>query len=167
MKVLFYSALLLVLVPLHTTILPHVSIWGVKPDVGLVVAALIGLIAGEAEGLAVGLAIGWVLNMYSAGELWLSLVTKGGAGLLAGLLGRHVAQISTAVLCAGLLILSLTGGLVTALTAKSDTLADTWWMLQSIVLPQAIFDAAVGTGLFWIVRQRMMLEWTGGYERYV
>ncbi|HJT20572.1 MAG TPA: hypothetical protein VJ746_08880 [Nitrospira sp.] len=167
MKLLFYSGLVLLLVPLHTTILPHVSVWGVKPDVGLVVATLIGLTAGEAEGLAIGLAIGWVLNMYSAGELWLSLVTKGGAGLLAGLLGRHVAQISTTVLCVGLLVLSLAGGTVTALVAKSDTLADTWWMVQSIVLPQAIFDAAVGTGLFWIVRERMMLEWTRGYERYV
>jgi hypothetical protein len=68
MKLLLYVALVLLLVPLQTTLLPHVSLWGVQPDVGLVVAAMIGLLEGELEGLAVGLAIGWVLNLSSTEE---------------------------------------------------------------------------------------------------
>ena len=166
MKFLFYAGIVLVLVPLQATILPHLSVWEVKPNAGLVVAAVIGLLVGEIDGLAVGLAIGWVLNMYSAGDLWLSLVTTGGAGLLAGLVGRHVAQVNPTVLCVGLLALSFVTGVVTAMITKSETVSDTWWMVQSVVLPQAIFDAAVGTGLFWIVRQRLMSEWMRGYERY-
>ena len=78
--------------PVQTTLLPHVAIWDIKPDLGLVVAALIGVLAGELEGLMVGLAIGWILNLYSAGDLWLNLVTTGGAGLFAGLLARQVAE---------------------------------------------------------------------------
>ncbi|HSC56806.1 MAG TPA: hypothetical protein VLC51_06360, partial [Nitrospira sp.] len=93
MKFLLYSGLVLLLVPVQTTLLPHVAVWGIKPDLGLVVAAVVGLVAGELEGLLVGLAIGWVLNLYSAGDLWLSLVTTAGAGLFAGLLGRQVAQV--------------------------------------------------------------------------
>ena len=81
-----YSGLVLLLVPVQTTLLPHVAIWDIKPDLGLVLAALIGVLAGELEGLMVGLAIGWILNLYSAGDLWLNLVTTGGAGLFAGLL---------------------------------------------------------------------------------
>ncbi|HEU4682917.1 MAG TPA: hypothetical protein VFS39_00255 [Nitrospira sp.] len=166
MKFFLYVLLIVLLVPIQTTLLPHVSIWGVKPDVGLVVAALIGLLAGEAQGLAVGMAIGWVLNMYSAGDLWLSLVTKGGAGLLAGLLGRHVAQVSAAVWSTGLLLLSLVGGAVMALLATSETMADTWWSFQSIVLPQAVFDATVGAALFWLLRQYGMVEGARGLERF-
>jgi len=81
MKFLFYLILILLLVPLQTTVLPHLSVWNIKPDLGLVAAALAGLFAGELEGLLVGLAIGWVLSLYSAGELWLSLLTNGAAGV--------------------------------------------------------------------------------------
>ncbi len=157
MKILLYSSLVLLLVPLHTTILPHVSILGVSPDAGLVVAALVGLIGGEVEGFAVGVAIGWLLNMYSAGDLWLSLVINGGAGLLAGIMGRQVAQVTPTVLSLGLLTLSLIGGLVAVFSMKSLEISDSWWMVQSVVLPQACYDAALGAGLFWLVTQRIML----------
>ena len=82
MKFLMYGGLVLLLVPVQTTLLPHIAIWGIKPDLGLVVAAVVGLLAGELEGLLVGLAIGWVLNLYSAGDLWLSLVTNRRCGIV-------------------------------------------------------------------------------------
>jgi hypothetical protein len=166
MKVLLYSGLIVFLVPLHTTLLPHISLWGIKPDLGLVAAALVGLMAGELEGLIVGLAIGWVLNMYSAGDLWLSLVTNGGAGLSAGLLGRHVAQVTPMVWCIGLLALSLLGGMLTVFTMRGPTDTDSWWMVQSIALPQACFDAVVGTGLFWMVSQRMIIDRLRIFDRF-
>ena len=97
----FYLILVLLLVPLQTTLLPHLSVWNIKPDLGLVAAALVGLLAGELEGLLVGLAIGWVLNLFSAGELWLSLLTNGGVGLLAGFLGRQVSQVTSISLGVG------------------------------------------------------------------
>ena len=129
MKFLMYGGLVLLLVPVQTTLLPHIAIWGIKPDLGLVVAAVVGLLAGELEGLLVGLAIGWVLNLYSAGDLWLSLVTTGGAGLFAGLVGRQVAQVTPTILSIGLLLLSLAGGVVAVLSVKNATMSDTWWMM--------------------------------------
>ena len=96
-----YTGLIMLLVPVQTTLLPHVAIWDIKPDLGLVVAALIGVLAGELDGLMVGLAIGWILNLYSAGDLWLNLVTTGGAGLFAGLLARQVAEITPTILAVG------------------------------------------------------------------
>lgn len=158
MKILLYTTLVVLLVPLHTTLLPHMSVWGIKPDVGLVVAALIGLLMGELEGLVVGLAIGWVLNMYSAGDLWLSLVTKGGAGLLAGLFGRQVAHVTPLVLCVGLLVLSFGEGIMAVSTMKAATVSHTWCMFQSVIVPQACLDAALGTGLFWMASRRMVFD---------
>jgi len=166
MKFLLYSGLVLLLVPLQTTILPHVAIWGIKPDLGLVVAAVVGLLAGELEGLLIGLAIGWVLNLYSAGDLWLSLVTTGGAGLFAGLTGRQVAQVTPMILSIGLLFLSLAGGMVAVLSMKNANISDTWWMVQSIVVPQACFDAVLGAVLLWVLGQRFMLERLGTFDRY-
>ena len=166
MKFLLYGGLVLLLVPVQTTLLPHVAVWGIKPDLGLVVAAVVGLVAGELEGLLVGLAIGWVLNLYSAGDLWLSLVTTAGAGLFAGLLGRQVAQVTPTILAIGLLFLSMAGGLVAVLSMKNSTLSDTWWMVQSVVVPQACFDAVLGAGLLWVLGQRFMLQRFGTFDPY-
>jgi hypothetical protein len=165
-KFLIYAGLVLLLVPLQTTLLPHVAIWDIKPDVGLVAAALVGVLAGELDGLLVGLAIGWILNLYSAGDLWLNLVTTGGAGLFAGLLARHVAEVTPTILAVGLLVLSLAGGLVAVFSMKPATIADTWWMVQFVVVPQACFDALVGAGLLWFVEQRLTLPRFGMTDRY-
>ena len=161
-----YSALVLLLVPVQTTLLPHVAIWDIKPDLGLVVAALIGVLAGELEGLMVGLAIGWILNLYSAGDLWLNLVTTGGAGLFAGLLARQVAEITPTILAVGLLFLSLLGGFMAVVNMKHAAMADAWWMVQFVVVPQACFDAAVGAGLLWFLDQRFIVQRFGMLDRY-
>ncbi|MBU6434535.1 MAG: hypothetical protein KGS09_05260 [Nitrospirae bacterium] len=154
MKFLFYLILVLLLVPLQTTLLPHLSVWDIKPDSGLVAAAFVGLLAGELEGLLVGLAIGWVLNLFSAGELWLSLLTNGGVGLLAGFLGRQVSHVTSISLGVGLLLVSLASGLLAAMNFKHLDVSQMGWMVESIVLPQACFDAVVGAGLYWLLSQR-------------
>jgi hypothetical protein len=155
MKYLFYVILVLLLVPLQTTLLPHLSVWNIKPDLGFVAAALIGLFVGELEGLFVGLAIGWVLSLFSAGELWLSLLTNGGVGLLAGFLGRQVSKVTSISLGVGLLLVSLASGLLAVMNFKYLDVPQMWWMVESIVLPQACFDGAVGAGLYWLVSQRL------------
>jgi hypothetical protein len=152
-KFLFYLLLVLLLVPLQTTLLPHLSMWNIKPDLGLVAAALVGLFAGELEGLLVGLSIGWILNLFSAGELWLSLLTNGGVGILAGFLGRQLSQVTSLSMGAGLLLVSLASGLLAAMSFQNLDMSQIWWMIESIVLPQACFDGAVGAGLFWVLSQ--------------
>ena len=157
MKFLFYLILVLLLVPLQTTLLPHLSVWNIKPDLGLVAAALIGLFAGELEGLLVGLTIGWVLSLFSAGELWLSLVTNGGIGLLAGFLGRQVSQVTSFSLGGMLLLVSLVSGLFAAINFKGLDMPQMCWMVESIVIPQACFDGAVGAGFYWLLSRRFDL----------
>ena len=154
MKFVIYLILVLLLVPLQTTLLPHLSVWNVKPDLGLVAAVLVGLFAGELEGLLVGLAIGWILSLFSAGELWLSLLTNGGAGLLAGFLGRQVSQMTSVSLGLGLLLVSLVCGAFAALNFQHFDGSQMWWMIESIVFPQACFDGIVGGALYWILSQR-------------
>ena len=157
MKFLFYLILVLLLVPLQTTLLPHLSVWNIKPDLGLVAAALIGLFAGELEGLLVGLTIGWVLSLFSAGELWLSLVTNGGIGLLAGFLGRQVSQVTSFSLGGMLLLVSLVSGLFAAINFKGLDMSQMWWIVESIVIPLGCFDGAVGAGFYWLLSRRFDL----------
>jgi hypothetical protein len=157
MKFLFYLILVLLLVPVQTILLPHLSVWNIKPDLGLVAAALVGLFAGELEGLLVGLAIGWVLSLFSAGELWVSLLTNGGVGLLAGFLGRQVSKVTSLSLGVGLLLVSLASGLFAAMSFKALDTSQMWWMVESIVFPQACFDGVMGAGFYWLLSRRFDL----------
>ena len=52
MKFLLYLLLALVVVPFQTTLLHYFSIFGVRPDLGLVAACLVGFLGG---GLALSL----------------------------------------------------------------------------------------------------------------
>jgi len=158
MKFLLYLILVLLLVPLQTTLLPHLTVWNIKPDLGIVAAALVGLFAGELEGLLVGLAIGWILNLFSAGELWLSLLTNGGVGLLAGFLGRQVSKVTSITLGVGLLFVSLASGLLAAMSFTHLGVSQMWWIIESVVLPQACFDGAVGAGLYWLLSQWLQVS---------
>lgn len=154
MKLLFYLLLVLLLVPLQTTLLSHLSVWNIKPDLGLVAAVFVGLFAGEMEGLLMGLVIGWILSLFSAGELWLSLLTNGGVGLLAGFLGRQVSQVTSISLGVGVLLVSMSSGLLAITSFKNFDLSQIGWTVESIILPQACFDGLVGAGLYWLLSQR-------------
>jgi hypothetical protein len=164
MNVLIYSGLVLLLIPLQTTLLPHVTVWEVKPDVGLVAACFVGLFAGELRGVIVGLAIGVALNLFSAGELWVSLVTKAGAGFCAGMMGRHLTHMSPTLMGIGVFAVSCLSGLVDLFTLTS--LSESWWHMWSIILPQACYDAFVAAGLYWVFSEWFIRERFALAHRY-
>ena len=152
MKALLYAILITSLVPIQSVLLPHVSVWGVKPDIGFVVVCLVGLFGGELEGLLVGLALGWVMSLFSAEDLIFSMVTKGGVGYVAGL-------------AMGLLVASCLAGLLTVFSLKLNEEQDLWWAIRAVVLPQAFFDAMVGGALYWMAWSRLNIErWVSEYR---
>ena len=158
MKALIYVAVIVGLVPMQSILLPHLSLWGVKPDLGFVAVCLIGLIAGELDGLLVGLALGWAMSLFSAQDLISGAVLKGTVGFVAGLVGRQVIYLSPIVLVAGLLAVSCLAGLVTPLALKLSVQQDWWWALRTVVLPQACLDAAIGGLIYWLMWSRLNIE---------
>jgi hypothetical protein len=158
MRVPFYVAMIAVLVPLQAIVLPHLSVWNVKPDLALVAVCLIGFLAGELEGVVVGLALGWGMSLFSADNLGYSMLTKAGIGFLAGFAGRQVAHMTPAVLALGLMIASAVAGLVTASSLPLGDEQDLWWALRTVVLPQACFDAVVGCLVYWLSWSRLNVE---------
>jgi len=153
-----YAMLLVSLVPIQSVLLPYVSVWDIRPDLGLIVVCLVGLLTGELEGLLVGLAVGWVMSLFSAESLVLSMITKGAIGYAAGLAGRQVVYLTPVVLVMGLLITSSLAGLLAALWLKLGEQQDVWWAIQTVVLPQAVFDAVVGGMIYWVMWSRFNVE---------
>ena len=165
MKALLYAALIAGLVPIQAVMVPHLSVWGVKPDMGLIVVCLIGLFAGELEGLLVGLALGWVMSLFSAEDLTTSIVLKGGVGYVAGLAGKQVAHLTPVVLVMGLLATSCLAGIFAAFSLKLHEEQGLWLAIRTVVLPQACFNAVVGGALYWLVWSRVTVErWAAEYR---
>lgn len=154
MKQLLYLTLVFGLVPIQSTVLSHVSVGGIRPDLCLVAASLVGFFIGVREGLLLGLAMGFVQDLFSAGELWLNLMTKGSAGFLAGMAGRYVANATTFTALAGILGLSLVSGTVFLLTVGPGGLRDASFAVRAVLLPQAMWDATLGAGLYWLLARR-------------
>ncbi|MBI3609425.1 MAG: rod shape-determining protein MreD [Nitrospirae bacterium] len=150
MKRWVYFILVLALVPVQTTWAHGIRLHDVKPDLGLLLVYFIGFYAGELDGLVMGLAAGALLDLFSGGPWGLNLVTKAILGVLAGVLGRF--------------FLNTTGiptmGMIFALSVLSGILVhgfDQLMMggirfgeaLRWTLLPEALYNAALGGILFW------------------
>lgn len=102
-----------------------------------------------------GLALGFVQDVFSGGDSGLNLMTKGLIGLLAGLAGRHLANTTNLAVVALLLSASILSGLVFVLWSWSgEGLSDALVFVQSVLLPQAVYDAALGAAMYWIIAGR-------------
>lgn len=165
MKAALYLTLVVGLVPVQTTLLPPMSVMDVRPDLCLIAACLIGFLAGEMEGLLMGLALGFAQDLFSAGGWGLNLASKGMVGLCAGLLWRQMANPTTAAIGLSILGLSVFSGAVFLLALQMGSgLADPWPVAGTVVLPQALFDAALGTGLYWLIKVRPHEGLPGGRD---
>jgi hypothetical protein len=158
MRGLIYFAVIVGLVPIQSVLLQHISLWGVKPDLGFVAVCLIGLLGGELDGLLVGLALGWAMSLFSAQDLISSAILKGAVGYIAGLAGRQVVYLSPVVLVMGLLVVSCVVGLVTPLALTLSPQQDLWWAALTVVLPQACLDAVIGGAVYWLMWSRLNIE---------
>jgi len=151
-----YAGALLGVVPLQVTVLHYLAIGEVRPDLCLALTCLVGFVVGERQGLLLGVGLGFMQDLVSAGDLWLNVMTKGVAGLVAGMVGRQLVQTTPL----SFLILSLSvssfSGLVFLFTGRpAETLAEELVTLRSVLLPQAAYDAVTAVGLYWLLVKRL------------
>jgi hypothetical protein len=165
MKAAVLVTLIVGLVSIQAILLPHATVWGVMPDIGLIVVCLVGLFGGELEGLLLGLALGWIMSLFSAADLATSMMTKGAVGYVAGLAGRHVVYLAPMVLLMGILAASCASSLLTAALLNLSDQQDWWWAVRTVVAPQAVIDALVGGALYWLVWSRLNIQrWVSDYR---
>lgn len=55
MKTAVLATLIAALVAVQSILLPHVTVWGVMPDIGLIVVCLVGLFGESSKGCCWGL----------------------------------------------------------------------------------------------------------------
>jgi rod shape-determining protein MreD len=154
MKVLGYAALILLLVPLQVVLVDRITLFDVRPDLGLVAVCLIGLYGGEMDALLAGIAIGFAQDLFSGGGQWGNLCLKPMLGLIVGLASRNLVNL-TGLFAVGLILgLSvLSGTVMYLLKAFTGPGASFFLAAHGIILPQACYDALVGLALLKILQR--------------
>ena len=152
MNSLLYLGLFLFLVPVQTTLLEHISLWEVKPDLCLVATCLVGFLGGQSKGFWVGIGLGFIQDMYSAAGIGLNMITKGIAGVVSGTAAKTFSHTTPSAIILPTLVLSFACGLVSLISARP--LIDMMVLfhdIRSILLPQALFDAVAAFGINWLM----------------
>ena len=142
------------LIPIQTTVLDYVSIVGVRPDLCLIAAFLIGFLIGEAPGALTGMTLGFLQDLFSAGQLWINVLIKGIIGLLGGLFGRHLANATAVSVVSILFILSALSGSVFSVWFHGANRPEFLTFVQGSIIPQGLYDAALGGLLYWLLPHR-------------
>lgn len=150
----WYVALMLGLIPIQSTVLDYASIGGIRPDLCLIAAFLVGFLVGESAGGLTGMALGFLQDLFSAGQLWINLLIKSIVGLLGGVFGRHLANATAVSVISILLMVSALSSAVCVAWFSGGNRPDFFASLQGSLIPQALYDAALGGLLYWLVPHR-------------
>jgi rod shape-determining protein MreD len=158
--------LLAVVAILQATILPHLTVWGVFPDLPLLVVVSWSLLRGVREGVVWGFIAGVAVDLLSGAPFGAATLPAIAVCLLAGLgqttvFGAHVALPMLAMFLATILY-DLLFLLVVSISGQAVIWLDS---LLRIILPAAALNALLTPLAFWSMRKlstwfsREEMEW--------
>lgn len=159
MKWKVYIGILLLIIPVQTTIMDYFSFGGIKPDLGLIAVYLIGIRMGETHGLMMGGMIGLLMDLFSGGMVGANLFTKPVVGWISGIAGRTILDVKILVSVGMLFGLSLFASFfiyffLEILKGGSDLFVTFRW----IILPQALYDSAMGAIILSLIPHRWRMR---------
>jgi len=133
---------------LQATLVQHLSIAGIRPDLPLVVVVLLGAARGGVPGTVAGFAIGLAQDLTNPAFLGLNALTKSLVGWAAGSLRGQLNTGSLPLHAATLFAAVMAHDLVYWTLFTRLALADLFASLATRSLPTAVYTAAVG---MWIL----------------
>ena len=152
MKTLLFISLIFLLVPLQTTVLSSISPFGIRPDLCLVAACLVGFLTGQVHGFVLGFFLGFVQDLFSASDLWLNTITKALVGFFSGLIAKNLANTASYSAFALTILFSLFSGVVFWVSSRVGMdILEILHGFSTILLPQALFDGLVAAVVHWFI----------------
>lgn len=162
MKSLGWAFFILFLLAFQGSILNPLVIHGIRPDLILITVYLLGILKGDVKGGLIGASLGFIMDILSAGPIYYNVFSKCFIGSLAGGIGRWI-QNPGPVLHGGMIVgASLLQGVGALLILASLGMARLPQDLFYIVIPQAIFDGALGGIVYLLLtirRKRAVSRW--------
>ena len=158
MKPRWYLVLLLLLIPVQAGLFNPLAMGGIKPDLGLAVIYIIGLLTGPTEATLAGMGIGLILDIGSAGFIGFTGITRGLVGLFAGLLGTRVLDVGSPSNGIFLTAFSLLEGLCIALFLQVYSGSVPFFSLFTArLIPQALYTGLLGVVLLHFISTRNII----------
>ena len=152
MKTLLFISLIFLLVPFQATVLSSISPFGIRPDLCLVAACLVGFLTGQVHGFVLGFFLGFVQDLFSASDLWLNTITKAGVGFFSGLIAKNLANTASRSAFVLMILFSLFSGVVFLVSSRVGMdILEILHGFPTILLPQALFDGLVAVGVHWAI----------------
>jgi rod shape-determining protein MreD len=136
---------------LQATVVPHIAIAGIRPDLAIVVTVLLGTARGSTHGTIAGFCIGLAQDLTNPAFLGLNALTKSLLGFTSGTLRGHL-NASNLPMHAGVLFLAVLGHDLVYWTIFTHlALSDLFMGLLTRSLPTALYTAVVGMWAFLAV----------------
>ena len=133
---------------LQATLVPHVSIAGIRPDLALVVTFLVGYARGATAGTLAGFFVGLAQDLTNPAFLGLNALTKSLLGYAAGSLRDHLNAANAAAQAAVLFAAVLAHDVVYLTIYTQLALSELLLALWTRSLPTALYTALVGVWAF-------------------
>ncbi len=152
MKISVYAVFILFLFSFQATLFYSLSPFGIQPDLCLVIACLVGFRTGQVPGVIVGFCLGFIQDLFSAGPFGLNTFTKAGAGFLAGVFAKNLANRASYAAFVPIMACSVLSAIVFLLASRMGMgLGEMFHGFSSILLPQAILDGLAAILANWII----------------
>jgi rod shape-determining protein MreD len=157
---------LIVVALLQATVMPHLTIWGVSPDLVVLVVASWGLLQGTTEGCLWGFIAGVSIDILSDAPFGAATISLVLVGLTAGLAKRSPLQahftLPALVVFLTTIVYNTVFMIVLQIAGQSIIWFDTLWR---ITLPSAVLNALLAIPVFGLMRWvhtrflRKEMEW--------
>jgi len=155
MKPRVYIILFLLVIPVQASLLNPLSLFGIRPDIILVLLYVIGLLTGPVEGALAGMGLGLLQDISSASPLGFDALTRGLFGLSAGFLGQQVLDIASPANIIFLSAFCLLEGIVVSIFMQALYGSGPYLsMLFTSTLPRAVYTGLLGTVVLQFIQDK-------------
>ena len=145
----------LAIIPVQTIFLEPFQIFGVKPDLALILVFVQGWFWGAPNGLYWGLSLGVLLDLFSVGTVGLDLILKALVGATAGFFGKSLFHLSIQVYVAIFLIISLLHDVTGTLILRGLGTEGFQAIQTEDIIIRALYNAVLGIVSVFLIRNRI------------
>ena len=153
MTVYLAVPLLLVFAVIQATVIPHLTIWGVFPDLPLLAVVSWTLLRGAREGLVWGFIAGMAMDLFSGAPFGAATLALMAAGFLSGFGEATVFRTHVALPLVTMFLATIVYDLIFLFVVRFSGSAVTWLdSLLRIILPSAVLNALLTPLVFGAMR---------------
>ncbi|HEY5586564.1 MAG TPA: rod shape-determining protein MreD [Ruminiclostridium sp.] len=153
-RIMLYSILIFTFVTTQVTLLNFISIFGVAPNLVIILIVSVSLLEGSVYGSTVGFFIGLCLDAVIG-------IALGYHALIGMLLGWSLGNINKRLFKENIFVMAICTFISTILFESAIIFAsylyrfeiDFFLTLKNIILPEALINSVLGMGVFWVIIQ--------------